>query len=174
MLLLVFVETCVIYARRTVLNRGHSLYYGNVNQLPKTPTLKLKLRCSGSFVRHHLGYNHASYSEFGTFSRDQKFSYFSLLSTFTLQAMSSGSKSQVPLVVLGAGVIGLTVAYLAACDSDVSFDITIIARDMPGDWDSQAWSSPFAVCSFQSSLKHFLTGSYLGCELVSNVARCHG
>ncbi|KAG1754957.1 uncharacterized protein EDB91DRAFT_262392 [Suillus paluster] len=55
--------------------------------------------------------------------------------------MSSASKSHVPLVILGAGVIGLTIAYLAACDSDVVFDITIIARDMPGDWGSQAWGA---------------------------------
>ncbi|KAG0697447.1 hypothetical protein DFH29DRAFT_1022113 [Suillus ampliporus] len=62
--------------------------------------------------------------------------------------MSSASKSQVPLVILGAGVIGLTIAYIAACDSDVAFDITIVARDMPGDWDSQAWASPFAGASW--------------------------
>lgn len=49
------------------------------------------------------------------------------------------------LVVLGAGVIGLTVAYLAATDPDVSFEITVVARDMPEDTDSQAWASPFAV-----------------------------
>ncbi|KAH7886047.1 hypothetical protein F5I97DRAFT_1808553 [Phlebopus sp. FC_14] len=49
-----------------------------------------------------------------------------------------------PLVVLGAGVVGLTIAYLAAKDPDVSFDITVVARDMPEDMDSQAWASPFA------------------------------
>jgi len=85
--------------------------------------------------------------------------------------MSSTSRPHVPLVVLGAGVIGLTVAYVAACDREVDFDITIIARDMPGDWSSQAWASPFAVRSFQRSSKHFLT--YIGCELVSNAARRH-
>ncbi|KAG2148173.1 uncharacterized protein EDB93DRAFT_1280349 [Suillus bovinus] len=62
--------------------------------------------------------------------------------------MSSDSKSRVPLVILGAGVIGLTIAYTAVCDSDVAFDITIIARDMPGDWHSQAWASPFAGASW--------------------------
>ena len=50
------------------------------------------------------------------------------------------------LVVLGAGVIGLTVAYLAATDPDVAFTLTVVARDMPEDMDSQAWASPFAVC----------------------------
>lgn len=59
--------------------------------------------------------------------------------------MSSTSNSHVFLVILGAGVTGLTVANLAACDPDVTLDITIIARDMPGDWGSQAWASPFAV-----------------------------
>ncbi|KAG1787779.1 uncharacterized protein HD556DRAFT_1246378 [Suillus plorans] len=62
--------------------------------------------------------------------------------------MSSDSKPRVPLVILGAGVTGLTIAYIAACDSDVDFDITIIARDMPGDWHSQAWASPFAGASW--------------------------
>ncbi|KAG1842431.1 FAD dependent oxidoreductase [Suillus tomentosus] len=62
--------------------------------------------------------------------------------------MSSDSKPHVPLVILGAGVIGLTIAYIAACESDVDFDITIIARDMPGDWHSQAWASPFAGASW--------------------------
>ncbi|KAG1895129.1 uncharacterized protein F5891DRAFT_960556 [Suillus fuscotomentosus] len=62
--------------------------------------------------------------------------------------MSSDSKPRVPLVILGAGVTGLTIAYIAACDSDVNFDITIIARDMPGDWHSQAWASPFAGASW--------------------------
>lgn len=85
--------------------------------------------------------------------------------------MSSASKPRVPLIVLGAGVIGLTVAYVAACDQEVAFDITIVARDMPGDWGSQAWASPFAVRFFQGLLKHFLI--CLGCELVSNAARLH-
>jgi len=49
------------------------------------------------------------------------------------------------LVVLGAGVIGLTVAYLAVTDPDVAFKVTVVARDMPEDMDSQAWASPFAV-----------------------------
>ena len=46
------------------------------------------------------------------------------------------------LVVLGAGVIGLSVAHLAATRG---FKVTIVARDMPEDMDSQAWASPFAV-----------------------------
>ncbi|KAG2155505.1 hypothetical protein DEU56DRAFT_906697 [Suillus clintonianus] len=66
--------------------------------------------------------------------------------------MSSASNSHVPLVILGAGVIGLTIAHIAACDPDVTFDITIIARDMPGDWDSQAWASPFAGANWSPML----------------------
>ena len=64
-------------------------------------------------------------------------------------AIMASVETQAPqkhLVVLGAGVIGLTVAYLAATDPDVAFRITVIARDMPEDMDSQAWASPFAVC----------------------------
>jgi len=60
--------------------------------------------------------------------------------------MASTETPQKHLVVLGAGVIGLTVAYLAATDPDVAFRITVVARDMPEDMDSQAWASPFAVC----------------------------
>lgn len=60
--------------------------------------------------------------------------------------MASVETSQQHLVVLGAGVIGLTVAYLAATDPDVAFRLTVVARDMPEDMDSQAWASPFAVC----------------------------
>jgi len=81
--------------------------------------------------------------------------------------MSSDSKSHVPLVVLGAGVIGLTIAYIAACDTDVTFDITIIARDMPGDWHSQAWASPYAVRTFRAFFRrfHFLTSFLLRAQV---------
>lgn len=42
-------------------------------------------------------------------------------------------------------MIGLTIAYLAALADDVSFNIKVIARDLPDDTDSsQAWSSPYA------------------------------
>ncbi|KAF9245856.1 hypothetical protein BU15DRAFT_85524 [Melanogaster broomeanus] len=58
--------------------------------------------------------------------------------------MTDVEASQRQLVVLGAGVIGLTVAYLAATDPDVSFKVTVVARDMPEDMDSQSWASPFA------------------------------
>lgn len=62
--------------------------------------------------------------------------------------MASIETSQQHLVVLGAGVIGLTIAYLAATDPDVTFKLTVVARDMPEDMDSQAWASPFAVGRF--------------------------
>jgi len=54
------------------------------------------------------------------------------------------SQQQRSLVVLGAGVIGLTAAYLAATDEELSFKITVVARDMPEDMGSQGWASPWA------------------------------
>ncbi|KAH7910447.1 hypothetical protein BJ138DRAFT_1008789 [Hygrophoropsis aurantiaca] len=48
------------------------------------------------------------------------------------------------LVILGAGVVGLTIAYLISEDTQLPFKITIVARDMPEDMDSQAWASPYA------------------------------
>jgi D-amino-acid oxidase len=59
--------------------------------------------------------------------------------------MSAVTPSSV--LVLGSGVIGLTVAYTLV--HDYGYDgasILIIARDMPGDLDSQAFASPWAVC----------------------------
>jgi glycine/D-amino acid oxidase-like deaminating enzyme len=58
----------------------------------------------------------------------------------------STTKAKQSLVVLGAGVVGLTIAYLAASAEDVPFKILVIARDLPEDMDSQAWASPYAVC----------------------------
>ncbi|KAI0640029.1 nucleotide-binding domain-containing protein [Trametes polyzona] len=53
--------------------------------------------------------------------------------------MSAG-KTQV--VILGAGVIGLTVAHVLS--KDERYKIKIVARDMPEDMDSQAFASPWA------------------------------
>jgi ABC-type sulfate transport system permease component len=50
-----------------------------------------------------------------------------------------------PVAILGAGVIGLTVAYVLANDMSIKYKISIIARDMPEDLDSQAFASPWAV-----------------------------
>lgn len=58
--------------------------------------------------------------------------------------MAVPDQSPKQLVVLGAGVIGLTIAYLATADPNNSFSVTVVARDMPEDMDSQAWASPFA------------------------------
>ncbi|KAG1754958.1 uncharacterized protein EDB91DRAFT_262378 [Suillus paluster] len=50
----------------------------------------------------------------------------------------STTKADQSLVVLGAGVIGLTIAYLAALTEDVSFNIRVVARELPAeDMDSQ-------------------------------------
>jgi len=52
----------------------------------------------------------------------------------------------VTVVILGAGVIGMTIAHIISGSSDPSnaYEITIIARDMPEDLDSQGWASPWA------------------------------
>ena len=52
----------------------------------------------------------------------------------------------VTVVILGAGVIGMTIAHIISGSSDPSnaYEITIIARDMPEDVDSQGWASPWA------------------------------
>jgi len=46
------------------------------------------------------------------------------------------------IVIIGSGVIGLTIAH--ALSDDPSLRITIIARDLPDDFDNQAWASPWA------------------------------
>lgn len=48
------------------------------------------------------------------------------------------------VVILGAGVIGLTVAHVLSSQAPNAYKITIVARDLPGDSDSQAWASPWA------------------------------
>lgn len=47
------------------------------------------------------------------------------------------------VVVIGSGVIGLTIAHVLS--TEPSLHITVVARDLPGDLESQAWSSPWAV-----------------------------
>jgi len=49
------------------------------------------------------------------------------------------------VVILGSGVIGLTIAYiLSSVDLYNAYKIIIIARDMPEDVDSQGWTIPWA------------------------------
>jgi uncharacterized NAD(P)/FAD-binding protein YdhS len=51
-----------------------------------------------------------------------------------------------PIVILGSGVIGLTIAHLLAHDSrTVSRPIIIVSRDGVEDLHSQAFASPWAV-----------------------------
>jgi NADPH-dependent 2,4-dienoyl-CoA reductase/sulfur reductase-like enzyme len=53
---------------------------------------------------------------------------------------------QTHVVVLGAGVIGLTVAHvLTEGEGSNLFKVTVVARDMPEDLSSQAFASPWAV-----------------------------
>ena len=69
--------------------------------------------------------------------------------------MSSGS-SETQVIVLGAGVIGLTVAYVLS--ENERYKIKVVARDTYQDLDSQAFSSPWAV-----SLLNSLCPSDLSC-----------
>ncbi|KAH9030977.1 nucleotide-binding domain-containing protein [Lactarius hengduanensis] len=50
--------------------------------------------------------------------------------------------SQTHVVILGAGVIGLTIAHVLT--EDAGFKVTIVARDMPEDLTSQGFASPWA------------------------------
>jgi glycine/D-amino acid oxidase-like deaminating enzyme len=55
--------------------------------------------------------------------------------------------SQTHVVILGAGVIGLTSAHvLTEGEGSSLFKVTVVARDMPEDLSSQAFASPWAVC----------------------------
>ncbi|KAI0828889.1 nucleotide-binding domain-containing protein [Trametes gibbosa] len=55
---------------------------------------------------------------------------------------SETKPTQTQVVVLGAGVIGLTVAHVLS--RDARYKIKVVARDMPEDMDSQAFASPWA------------------------------
>jgi D-amino-acid oxidase len=43
------------------------------------------------------------------------------------------------ITIIGAGVFGLSIAHALP----LSYDITVLARDMPGDDDSLEWASPW-------------------------------
>lgn len=73
------------------------------------------------------------------------------------------------IVILGAGVIGLTIAY--SLSEEQSNKVTVIARDSPERLDSQGWASPWAVsyinmCSESFTNNHRL-GIAIGCKLFS-------
>jgi D-amino-acid oxidase len=58
----------------------------------------------------------------------------------------SAHTPQTQVVILGAGVIGLTIAHvLTGGEGSNPFKVTILARDMPEDLNSQAFASPWAV-----------------------------
>ena len=64
--------------------------------------------------------------------------------------------SQTHVVILGAGVIGLTVAHvLTDGEGSNRFKVTIVARDMPEDLSSQAFASPWAVSQTTSFSRRF-------------------
>jgi len=56
--------------------------------------------------------------------------------------MSTETTKQRSIVIVGAGVIGTTIAHVLS--EDPQNKITIVARDMPEDLDSQAFASPWA------------------------------
>jgi glycine/D-amino acid oxidase-like deaminating enzyme len=48
------------------------------------------------------------------------------------------------VVIIGSGVIGLTIACVLA-ESGQNYKITVVAKDMTEDMNSQGWASPWAV-----------------------------
>ena len=55
-------------------------------------------------------------------------------------------QSPTDVIILGAGVIGLTVAHvLTEGEGSNLFNVTVVARDMPEDLNSQGFASPWAV-----------------------------
>lgn len=60
--------------------------------------------------------------------------------------MSTSISEPVSVVVVGAGVIGLTIAHILTEGTGAQqYKVTVVARDMPEDLDSQAFASPWAV-----------------------------
>jgi D-amino-acid oxidase len=63
------------------------------------------------------------------------------------------AQSLTDVVILGAGVIGLTIAHvLTEGIGSGLFNVTIVARDMPEDLTSQGFASPWAVSHLISLL----------------------
>ena len=96
--------------------------------------------------------------------------YRTITSTVTLNPVDM-PPSPTNVTILGSGVIGLTVAHvLTEGDGSNLFKVTIVARDMPEDLSSQAFSSPWAV-----SQPYITTGKSnqrsLGCPLVTDGRR---
>lgn len=56
------------------------------------------------------------------------------------------------VVVLGAGVSGLTTALLLSDDPTVA--VTVVAKHMPGDYDIE-YASPWAGANYLPCVNHF-------------------
>lgn len=58
------------------------------------------------------------------------------------------------IIVLGAGVIGLTIAHHLSEDTSASYDIEVVARELPtqDDMNSQMWATPWAVSFYAGCL----------------------
>ncbi|KDQ63019.1 hypothetical protein JAAARDRAFT_29013 [Jaapia argillacea MUCL 33604] len=58
--------------------------------------------------------------------------------------MTANTKQR-EVIIVGAGVIGLSIAHVLTSDPSASYKITVVARDLPDQhMDSQAWASPWA------------------------------
>ncbi|KAH8099776.1 nucleotide-binding domain-containing protein [Cristinia sonorae] len=60
------------------------------------------------------------------------------------QSGSASESEPRSVVIIGAGVIGLTIAHVLSTRFQGGVKITIVARDMPDDLTSQAFASPWA------------------------------
>ncbi|KZT72867.1 FAD dependent oxidoreductase [Daedalea quercina L-15889] len=71
--------------------------------------------------------------------------------------MPEGARTAGPVevVILGAGVIGLTIARTLLSSSPNAYKIKIVARDMPEDLDSQGFASPWAGANW-SPIRSFI------------------
>lgn len=80
------------------------------------------------------------------------------------------SDSPRKIVIVGAGVIGLTIAHLLTAETSKTsgWEVSIVARDMPGDVDSTGWASPWAVRShLYSQVRDSQCVGMVGRELVT-------
>ena len=84
-------------------------------------------------------------------------------------AAAEAGKTQTRVVVLGAGVIGLTAAHVLS--ENARYKIKVVARELPEDLDSQEFASPWAVsarqpsCTPRSSARHGIASPLL-CQML--------
>lgn len=64
----------------------------------------------------------------------------------------SNTQDKKHIVIIGSGVIGLTIAQVVTTRFPDKYRVTIVARDTPEDLTSQAFSSPWAVSAISLSI----------------------